>query len=536
MSTVIRVPSLTWLTGVAAEADLPASGNSLYDARISLADESVFFWNGTTWVEIAGGGGGGGVDTMGAFGSTPNTAGGSISSTTLTLQPADATRPGGVTAGTQSFGGAKTFVLAPTVSALTASRAMVTDGSKVLASSAVTGTELGYLSGVSSAIQTQMNLKAPLASPTFTTSARFSYATATTVPYLDASKDMISSAVTPTELGYLSGVSSAIQTQINAKVSAASPTFSGTVTMPSGTVTSSAWDTGTSTFTSNSVAFTAKANLASPTFSGTVTMPDGSAWTSSSLNVPDLKPITFASQTNVAIYHDTANTTAGALVVSYAGSGGYIVFAKDKNVTSNSTLDFIVGDSYTGINRTVRFYGGNNLLDIGRVSSASNSAIAGPRNIFTGTGFLGPRGSVTACPFSFWNNSSDGSDTDINTGMYSPSADNVSLAAGGTQVINGTSTACQFPLGLTVKTGSNTTSGTATLSSGTVTVSTTAVKTGAIIMLTRNTPGGTLGIGLTAPVGSITNATSFVINSVDAAGAVLATDTSTVNWLVINTY
>lgn len=41
--------------------------------------------------------------------------------------------------------------------------------------------------------------------------------TATTVPYLNASKVMTSSAVTPTELGYLSGVTSAIQTQLGAK-------------------------------------------------------------------------------------------------------------------------------------------------------------------------------------------------------------------------------------------------------------------------------------------------------------------------------
>jgi hypothetical protein len=43
------------------------------------------------------------------------------------------------------------------------------------------------------------------------------YATATTVPYFDASKNLISRAVTPTELGYVSGVTSAIQTQLNAK-------------------------------------------------------------------------------------------------------------------------------------------------------------------------------------------------------------------------------------------------------------------------------------------------------------------------------
>lgn len=40
--------------------------------------------------------------------------------------------------------------------------------------------------------------------------------TATTVPYLDANKRFASSAVTPTELGYVHGVTSAIQTQLNA--------------------------------------------------------------------------------------------------------------------------------------------------------------------------------------------------------------------------------------------------------------------------------------------------------------------------------
>lgn len=43
------------------------------------------------------------------------------------------------------------------------------------------------------------------------------YSTASTVPYIDASKNLVSSVVTPTELGYLSGVTSAIQTQFTGK-------------------------------------------------------------------------------------------------------------------------------------------------------------------------------------------------------------------------------------------------------------------------------------------------------------------------------
>lgn len=51
---------------------------------------------------------------------------------------------------------------------LTSSRVVVSDANNVLSSSATTSTELGYVSGVTSAIQTQLGTKAPLASPTFT--------------------------------------------------------------------------------------------------------------------------------------------------------------------------------------------------------------------------------------------------------------------------------------------------------------------------------------------------------------------------------
>lgn len=74
-------------------------------------------------------------------------------------------------------------------------------------------TDIGYVIPLQSSIDD----KAPLISPTFDTSINASFATASTVPYFDASKNIISSAVTPTELGYLSGVTSAIQTQLNAK-------------------------------------------------------------------------------------------------------------------------------------------------------------------------------------------------------------------------------------------------------------------------------------------------------------------------------
>lgn len=54
--------------------------------------------------------------TLGAFGSTPNSAGLTLSTQAINLEPADATNPGAITAGTQTLGGAKTFSSALTAS------------------------------------------------------------------------------------------------------------------------------------------------------------------------------------------------------------------------------------------------------------------------------------------------------------------------------------------------------------------------------------------------------------------------------------
>jgi len=55
-----------------------------------------------------------------------------------------------------------------TTSNLTIDRALISNGSGKVAVSTVTSTQLGYVAGVTSAIQTQLNTKAPLASPALT--------------------------------------------------------------------------------------------------------------------------------------------------------------------------------------------------------------------------------------------------------------------------------------------------------------------------------------------------------------------------------
>jgi hypothetical protein len=79
--------------------------------------------------------------------------------------------------------------------------------------------------------------------------------------------------------------------------------------------------------------------------------------------------------------------------------------------------------------------------------------------------------------------------------------------------------------GLKVKTGSNAKAGTATLVAGTVSVSNTSVLATSCVVVCPGVAGGTPG---QVYVTSITAATGFVITSTSA------TDTSTVNWVIID--
>ena len=84
---------------------------------------------------------------------------------------------------------------------LTASRALVSDSNGDVSVSDVTSTEIGYLDGVSSAIQTQLDAK---------------HATIDSSNRLNANL-VGDGSVDSTEFGYLNGVTSAIQTQIDNK-------------------------------------------------------------------------------------------------------------------------------------------------------------------------------------------------------------------------------------------------------------------------------------------------------------------------------
>ena len=102
------------------------------------------------------------------------------------------------------------------MSDLTASRALTSDAGGDIAVSAVTTTELGYLDGVTSAIQTQIDSKQATITGAATTIDDANL-TASRAVISNSSGKVAVSAVTDTELGYLDGVTSAIQTQIDSK-------------------------------------------------------------------------------------------------------------------------------------------------------------------------------------------------------------------------------------------------------------------------------------------------------------------------------
>jgi len=113
----------------------------------------------------------------------------------------------------------------------------------------VSATEIGYVDGVTSAIQTQLDAKlasatasstyAPIDSPTFTTAAT-----------LPAQTDI--GDVSATEIGYLDGVTSAIQTQIDAKAPIANATFTGSTEAVDLTLTGNLYVQGSTTTISTS--------------------------------------------------------------------------------------------------------------------------------------------------------------------------------------------------------------------------------------------------------------------------------------------
>lgn len=112
---------------------------------------------------------------------------------------------------------------------LAPNRALVSNASGKVAVSPVTDTELGYLDGVTSNVQTQLNGKQATVNGG-ASSILNSNLSAGRALVSNSSGKVAASAVTATELGYLDGVTSPVQTQMDGKVAKAGDTLTGMLT------------------------------------------------------------------------------------------------------------------------------------------------------------------------------------------------------------------------------------------------------------------------------------------------------------------
>lgn len=192
-------------------------------------------------------------------------------------------------------------------------------------------------------------------------------------------------------------------------------------------------------------------------------------------------------------------------------------FGGSTNVSFRTMLGTITSNVAVGSNdsyATNMFSASPVTINNATTSAWLTTAVFQPLGTVTKTG----TGAVTNTATLYINGAS-AAGTTANYSLY--------VASGDTQLNNGNLILGTAGNKINITTGTNASVGKATLSGGTVTVSTTAVTASSLIFLTDATTGALTNIG-TPTVGTIVAGTSFVINSSNPL------DTSNINWLIIN--
>lgn len=134
-----------WKAPVASAGLLPSLNNATGDARVDNSTQTVYVWDGSAWIAVA-------------------TPGAAIAIDGL-IGDVSASGPGVVTATinsgviVNSMINASAAIALSKLAALTINRAIVSNGSGFLSAATTTATEIGYVNGVTSSIQTQLDGK-----------------------------------------------------------------------------------------------------------------------------------------------------------------------------------------------------------------------------------------------------------------------------------------------------------------------------------------------------------------------------------------
>ena len=281
----------------------------------------------------------------------------------------------------QSFNGSANISIAPTdLTGVTSSAAEL----NILDGATLSTTELNYVDGVTSAIQTQIDLKAPLASPTFTGTVTvptpIGDTTAATKLYVDTTASTTASNASTALSNHeadttnIHGIS---DTSILVTTTGSQTLTNKTITSPSGLVkgdvglgnADNTADTAKPVSTAQQTALDLKAPLASPTFTGTVTLPSGTVTSTmivddtivnadinASAAIVDTKLATISTAGKVSNSATTATdaNTASAIVARDASgnfTAGTVTAALTGNASTATTLATarnIAGQSFNG--------------------------------------------------------------------------------------------------------------------------------------------------------------------------------------------
>lgn len=206
----------------------------------------------------------------------------------------------------------------------------------------VSSTEISYLDGVTSGIQSQINSKAPLASPIFT--GTISLPSTTSI-----------GSISDTEIGYLDGVTSSIQNQIDSKLSTSNFTYA-TITIP--------------TYNQSANLPTASSNtgrVAYVTGETSIYYSNGSSWLrlAKASDLPSNVPATINDLTDVDTTTTTPmngqvlawNSTSSNWIPQTVSTGSTAIptypAITQLDVTNNGASSYQFNNQYTGDNPTI---------------------------------------------------------------------------------------------------------------------------------------------------------------------------------------
>ena len=189
-----------------------------------------------------------------------------------------------------------------------------------------------------------------------------------TFPNVDAAVN-----ATPTELNYVDGVTSAIQTQMDTKAPLASPTFTGTVAIPN-----------VANLETAVVANTAK--VSNVTHTGDVT---GSTALTIAVDAVDIAMLSATGTASSSTYlrGDNAWSTVDALPSQTGHAGKYLT--TDASSASWATLDTDANTTTKGLYEHAHTIAANY-----SITSGNNALTAGPITINTGISVTVPTGST----------------------------------------------------------------------------------------------------------------------------------------------